>query len=292
MDNTKGIGLEMEGFIVNSQRAQEKIENQPSCQWTINIMQRLFPALALHLSTEQASVMLELKTGRHQTEDKAIQELMEIRQLVNNCLAGQGCKLIFEPVARQSFEFIPADISEDSRSRQLVETWSKTEKGTQMLFGTATASFQINDSRIKGPATNESILAFAARVHNLFTRHRELLIAQNSGITDWQGKSRLDLAIDLLSTVKARQFKKRGLEPIIAPLPRHFTTEQDFIRWSCAHSDVDSIDQVDPKNEHAVTVKVKRKGVLIIETRIFDSLEDLPAIKHLINLNRQLLQQL
>lgn len=282
----------MEGFIVNSRRPQERIANQPSCQWTINTMKKLFPDLAGDLSPEQASVMLELKTNLHQTRDSAIRELMEIRQLVNNCLTRQGCRLIFEPVARQSFDFIPADLSEHSRSRQLVEAWSKTEQGSQMLFGTATASFQINDSRIKGPAENESIMAFAARTHNLFTNHKQFLMAQNAGITNWQGKTRLDLAIDLLSTVKAKQFRAKGLDPITAPLPEHFTTEQDFALWSCAHSDVASIEQADPKNEHAVTVKVKRDGPLIVETRIFDSLEDIAVMKNLIDINSQLLLQL
>ncbi len=291
-NNNQGIGIEMEGFIVNAERPQERIEGLPASQWIIREFGRKFPDLADRVSPEQASVMLEIKTGVHQSEEEAVAELFKIRALINQCLGPQGCQMIFQPVSKQRFDFVPADLSEGSRSRQLVEAWSRTDQGSRLLFKTATASFQINDSRIPDPPKNGDILAFAARVHNLFTANRDFLTGQNSGITDWEGKTRLEQAIDLLSSVKARQFEKRGLPAIESPLPRPFASTEDFAAWSCAHSDVDEIGQADPKNEHAVTVKVKRTGPVIVETRIFDAVEDPQIIRHLIRINSQLLAQL
>ena len=62
-----------------------------------------------------------------------------------------------------------------------------------------------------------------------------------------------------------------------------------------AHSDVDldvdGLDKVKDKNEHAVTVKIKREP-WVAETRVYDAVDSEKEIRRIVEFNRKFLEKL
>lgn len=290
-----GIGLESEGFIVDQNgNGQAQIENQPSSEWIVKKAQSLAPKIQNNLSFEQASVMLEVKSDVFPSEHLAIEQIQDIRQQINQLLADQGLKLVFKPVLDKPFDFLPATSSPNSRTHQLIKEWSEFPNGQKMLDSTATCSFQINDSRPFSQAkTDADRLEIGRQAHNLFSSNFRQLIDQNDPEqTDSKGMNRLDRAAFLLTTVKAPQFLQHGFRnPQQIIVPPFFADLMAMQRWMQAHSDVSDFTQAECKNEHAITVKIKRNP-WIIETRIFDAVDSAKSMDKLVDINNSLLGQL
>lgn len=301
MKNAKreyGIGLEMEGFIVNGERAVERIDGMPASQWTAEQIAKHRPQIRDGISFEQASVMLEVKTPVCDTENQAVKELLAIRTEVDRCLAPVGAKLIFSPVMSKPFEFVAATTDKNSRTHQLIKDWSKTTQGKDLLYATAIASMQVNDSRPFRGVPKQRRLERARRLHNLYIEHFNELDALNRGIRDFRGKTRMDNLMKLIPTVKAERFAQAGyLDPREAALPKTFVDIEKMKRWMMAHSGVDQFEKARSKNEHGVHAKIKRldeeqpdaKLPWVVESRVFDAVDDEKSIKLVLATNSRLL---
>jgi len=292
-ENTYGVGLELEGFIVNGERAKERIEDLPASEWLMKKALRQMPALAGYLSFEQASVMLEIKTDVFPCPAEAVRQVLEIRAQVNCLLQEAGCHLVFQPVLTDEFEFVPATTDANSRTHQLIGEWGQTAAGMQMLYATVIASLQINDSRpFRNVLNGQDRLERARQIHNEYSARFEDLAATNRSARDARGRTHMENLLFLLPAVKEKAFNKRGFEdPRLVVLPGHFDDIETMQRWMCAHSDVDDFAQASCKNEHAVTVKVKReKSVWIAESRVYDSADSKEYIDKIVDLNTKLLR--
>lgn len=296
-----GVGLEIEGFFMGGEGPTVRIEGLPASEWIMQQVQKNHPQLVNHIAVEQASVVLELQSSVHTSDQKAAEQILEIRQALNDILSPQGSHLIFKPVLdNDNWEFLAASSNPNSRTHELIRKWRERPNGEAMLKASATASLQINDSRpfkaLNGRSHDmEAKLELARRIHNLYSAHFEELNAHNGKITDKDGQSRLDKASSLLQTVKAEQFHKFGYHNTQSIVrPGQFETIEAMQRWMMAHSDVDNFEKASPKNEHGLTVKIKRPetGLWIAEARLFDSVDTLPAIMHRMMQNRALLRKL
>lgn len=285
----------MEGFIVNGERAKERIAGLPASEWVMEQVKRTMPELAGYLSLEQASVMLEIKSDVFDEEVEAIEQILRIRELVNRVLGQAQARLVFQPVLNYDFEFIAATSDPNSRTQQLIREWSRTPMGMNMLYATAIASLQINDSRpYKSIEGNDEKLELSRKIHNLYSTNFQRLNAGNGKVRDVNGKTRMDKLLFLLPEVKKKQFEKYGYDdPRVAALPGYFETVEQMKRWMMANSGVERFEDANCKNEHAVTVKIKRSdGNWISESRVYDAVDGKRAMLETAKVNRELLSQL
>lgn len=289
-----GVGIEMEGFIVGHNGfAREMIEDQPASEWTIKKVRERFPDFAEQVSMEQTSVMLEVKSNIQPGEIIALDEILEIRKAVDKILAEVDCSLKFQAVMPYAFNLLPATNSPESRSKQLFERWSKTIEGKDLLYSASIAGFQINDSRPFAFLKNDGEkLERARRIHNVMSEDFERLNSSNKGMRDFRGKSRMENLFSLIPAVKGEEFRKFGwareTEIIVPP---YFENVIAMKKWMAAHSGVENFDEADCKNEHAVTVKIKRKPVWLAESRVFDAVDSEEEMTKIVALNRQQMEK-
>jgi hypothetical protein len=289
-----GVGIEMEGFIVGQNGfARELIHDQPASQWTIEKVRQINPEIAEQVSMEQTSVMLEVKSGVQPGEIIALDEILEIRKAVDKILGEVGCSLKFQPVMQYPFNLLPASINPESRSRQLFERWSGTNEGKNLLYSASIASFQINDSRPFAKLKNDQEkLERARKIHNLMSNDFERLNQANKEKRDFRNKSRMENLFSLIPAVKGEDFKKLGqYDEKEILIPPYFENVQAMKRWMAAHSGVENFEEADCKNEHAVTVKIKRSPVWLAESRIFDAVDSEEEMIKIAALNRQQMEK-
>lgn len=289
-----GVGIEMEGFIVgHNGLAREMIEGRPASEWTLQKVRALHPQLAEQVSMEQTSVMLEIKSNVQPGEILAMDEILEIREAVNKILAEAECSLKFQPVMPRAFNLLAASTDSESRSRQLFVRWSKTLEGKDLLYSASIAGFQINDSRPFAKLKDEGEkLERARKIHNLMSEDFERLNKYNREKRDFRGKSRMENLFTLIPAVKGEDFRKLGwgrAKEII--IPPHFENVRAMKKWMAAHSGVENFEEADCKNEHAVTVKIKRKPVWLAESRVFDAVDSEEEMTKIIALNRQQMEK-
>ncbi len=286
-----GVGVESEGFLLDNEgNPVSKIDNLPASEWTMNKFTEKHPSLAENLGFKQASVMLEVKSDVFPEGLLACEQILEIRTLVNNVLMEKGVKLVFVPVAEKPFEFIPATSDPNSRTHALIERWGKDADGQQKLLDTVTASFQVNDSRpFANLETDFDRLELAKRIHNQFRISAippGVLAGVQWGIKGFDGRTRIEKAISLLTKVKAAQFLRHGFhDSRLAVIPPHFFTVDEMKKWMMAHSDVSSFEETDSKNEHALTCKIKRGQFWAVESRFSDAADILNG--NLASMDRQ-----
>ncbi len=290
-----GMGIEMEGFIMKEGSAKELIEDIPSSEWILRKILNEKLNLEQYISFEQASVMLEVKSDVFENEREAIAQILEIRNDINKILNRKGCELMFQPVLERDFDFIPATSNKDSRVYQLIEEWGNTEKGKKLLKDTVIASLQINDSRpFQNANSLDKKLELAFKIHNLYSKYFEELNKFNGKIKDFDGKTRIEKITNLLVEVKKEVFAKYGInDPLKALLPGEFTDIEEMKNWMKAHSDVDNFEDTNCKNEHALTVKIKRdQAIWICESRLFDAVNTESEIEEIIKKNNDLLSKI
>jgi hypothetical protein len=288
-----GIGNEMEGFIVNGSRGQERIAGISAAEWIQNKFSEKFPQLADHVSLEEASVMLEVKTAVFAHRYEAIRQVQEIRALINQLLAPHGCSLKFIPVLTEPFEFVPASSDPNSRSQQLMKEWGQTPEGLQMMYSTAIAGYQINDSRpLMIATTDQARMEIARNIHNLYSQNFDEVIGQNIPFRNYEGKTRLDILYHLMTGVKAERFARHGYDnPMVSLIPPYFATIKDMQRWMTAHTkDAQTFADAVCKNEHAATVKIKRDPYWAIETRAYDAVDSEVDMRRISDYNEKFLQ--
>lgn len=288
MKNTleHGCGVEAEGFICTrgSKQPRAKINGISSALWVIATAQREFPLLVPHLGLEQASIMLELRSSVHRTKEGAIDEVLAIRTQVNKILERFNTELLLMPVPPLSFLFEPATTADGSRTMDLVKLWGDSPEGKKMLIDTATASFQFNDSRPFKGISERDRLELTRRIHNQFTLEAESLLALNQGLKDIKGRTRVEIASELLKGVKGPQFTRRGFTTEHVTLPPFFRDVDHMQQWMCAHANLDDFSKVDSKDEHGLLCKVKRftdGHPWIAEARFADSVDTRESMIHI-----------
>lgn len=293
------VGVEAEGFIVNGQRAKERIHELPASEWLMDRVKAVIPELADNLSFEQASVMIEVKSDTFPEETEAVRQVLVIRGVLDRILEEVGCKLIFEPILKEDFEFVAATSDPNSRAQQLIHEWGgDTPEGLRKLKSTVVAGLQVNDSRpYKGIDGYDERLELSRRIHNLYTENFEVLDRENGKIRNFEGLSRMDKLRILIPEVKKDRFAAHGYtDPLVAAFPGHFPTVEAMQKWMMAHSGVTRFMDADSKNEHGLLVKTKRPknshGAWIAESRIDDAVDDGTAMLRLANRNTRLLRQL
>lgn len=291
-----GQGLELEGFFLNHEGLPiEMIDGIPASEWTSNTIEKQFPQLRQNIGMEQASVMLEVKSDVFSDGEEAIQQILEIRAIINKILERHKTKLVFTPVAEKGFKFIPATSNPFSRTHSLIKEWSKDGEGEKKLFSTATASLQFNDSTpFRNCELDDERMELARKIHNLLSENFAALQELNQASKkSFQGKTRIEHASFLLQKAKRNQFRQHGFvkekEIIIPPL---FKTVEAMKRWMCAHSNVHDFSKADAKNEHALTCKIKRENFWAVETRGLDSVDEEKEIKLRLKAHNKLLELL
>lgn len=273
--STYGIGLEAEGFIMDTQgRPLSRIDGQPASAWVLQRLQRDCTALLANVGLELASVFLEVKTGVHSNKESAVAEVVALRQQLNEILRGRGARLIFTPVSEYPFEFVPSSELPGSRAAELVQRWGQTVVGRENLIASSVASLQINDSRpFASCHTLDQKLEKSRIVHNLcrqsLPKHHHLLVSSK---TDFRGRSRVRNYSDLVKRVEREKFIKHGFVPEDAILPPHFARVSEMQKWICAYADNSDFAQTNPKDEHAITCKIKRYPWMV-EVRYPDAVD-------------------
>lgn len=285
-----GIGVEAEGYFLNGEgQPIARLEGRPSSEVVMEKVKNIYPQLVENLSFELPSIVLEIKSSVGNCEEKVVEEILEIRQLINSLLP-VGVKLIFAPVTEKSYEFVASTSEEGSRAQQLIVEWGKTADGLDRLYASAISSFQINDSRVFEGVGNEQ-LEVARRVHNIFSENFQNLRSLNSLRKDFRGKNRMENYFELMKAVKGEQFLKRGFELDEIIVPPNFDNLEAMKKYMMAHSDAENFDLAQCKNEHAATVKIKRDGFYAVETRIFDAIDDKQGMLERIKVNSSLLRK-
>lgn len=282
---TYGIGLESEGFVVRrgTLTAVPRIEGRSTYEWIADRIRAESPELLDRVSPEQVSVMLELKTDAYADDGrKAVAEIREIRAAVNRLLAPADAEIAMVPVLPEPFEFVPASSDPNSRSAELVREWGSTPEGLQLLYSTAIASLQVNHS---GPFRDmegyRDGLEIGRRVHNAASANFERFASLNDPRhRDFRGMTRMDNLRHLLLAVKKPGYEGRGYSDDEILVPPKFRTVPEMRRWMAAQSAVENPEDAKCKNEHALTMKLKRpdapgaKGVWAAEARTFDAVDD------------------
>lgn len=287
-----GRGIEAEGFVLrDDQTVVETVRGVPTVEWLIEAMLKKHPGLRALLSPEQASGMVELKTGIHREFVDAVVEILRVRELVNHTLRCEQAQLVFVPVAPKPFRFLPASFDPASHSAQLVAAWGRGHDGQAQLEATATASIQFNDSTHFRGKTIDQVWDIGRKAFNAMGAHWHEITRINGRLKDHQGRSRLELAQSLLHRVKAERFAKKGMPVAWSTIPPHFSLDKHMHLWMCAHSDVENITQAVCKNEHAFTLKLKRAGFFALETRIDDAVDDDRTMLSLAHQRQRLLTQ-
>ena len=290
---TYGIGLESEGFIVRrgTLTGIPRIEGKSSYEWIEDRVRSTCPQLLDRLSPEQVSVMLEFKTEAYADDgSKAIAELRETHARVNDVLASVDAEIAMVPVLPEPFEFIPASSDPNSRSAQLVREWGSTPEGIELLYSTAIASLQINHSGpFRGMAGYGDGLEIGRRLHNAASENFQNLDALNdSKNRDFRGLTRMENLRHLLVAVKKDGYEGRGYSEGEILVPPQFLTVTEMRRWMAGQSAVANIEDARCKNEHALTMKLKRPdtpesaGIWAAESRTFDAVPDEKSMIRLI----------
>jgi len=277
MKQQYGIGLESEGFIIDeNEKPISKIENIPSSEWLMTQMREKNPRIANeNLSFEQASIMLEVKTDLFTEGINAVSQILEIRDLINQVLPN-GLSLSFTAVPKRHFTFEPATSDPNSRCVALLKRWGTLPNGERLLKSTAVASLQINDSRPFEGLSEMEKLEKSRRLHNIFSSSFDELSSHNPIIHDYEGLTRIDRLKYLLQEINGQKFLNKGFQDTHAVIPPYFEDIEQMKRWLCVFSDTDSFEEADPKNEHSITIKIKRQpktDYWAMETRIFDAVD-------------------
>lgn len=278
-----GIGLESEGFIVErgTLKAIPRIDGISSYEWIESRLRSYYPDALKHVSPEQASVMLELKTDAYADDGtRALQEVLALKSLVNEILASADAEFVMVPVLPEPFEFVSATSDEGSRSAGLVREWGSTSEGRDLLHSTAIASLQINHSKpFVHAKSDEERLEIGRQLHNSVSNRFEELDALNAECRDWRGMTRMDNLRKLLVSVKSKNYRGTGFTEGEILVPPQFAHVDDMRQWMLAQSGVSDFREARSKNEHAVTMKLKRPdasgehGYWSAESRVFDAVD-------------------
>jgi hypothetical protein len=277
-----GIGLESEGFVLDSEGyVIPTIEEQPTVQYLLQRLAKEKPALLKYLSPELASFIVEIKSDVFKNEDQAIDQILEIRALVDYLLEPHHGKLIFQPVLDKPFEFFPSTLDPSQRAFQLAQRWGSDADSVRNLRASSICSFQISDSRpFKNPYTGhllstERCLELARRIHNQLSLDYHDLRKLNQHHPDFYGKTREEYYYDLVTKVDGPNIVEIGGfdSPFQAVIPPYFADIKAMKRWMSAFSGTTSFAEAECKNEHAITAKIKRKPFYAVETRLFDAVD-------------------
>ncbi|MBT4385129.1 hypothetical protein HOD30_05295 [Candidatus Peregrinibacteria bacterium] len=293
-----GIGLEVECFIVDSEGkpAQEiSIDGElmSTSEWIQQEVQRVFPELRGAISLEQIASHLEMKTLVCENRTIAARQIIATRRKVETILHAKGLHLSFQPVLEDELSLIPATLDPESRTFQLVERWGEN------AFHSATACFQVNDSRpfahLLGPGDEMDMrrLEQARIIHNSFTAEKvaELRSTNLNDMRSAQGLTRFEHAQTLLVSQNQERFARFGFPSEQILFPPQFDTIREMLRWMCAFdasseitptdfermSDLSIFRRLNPKEMHSWTVKIKQsedpRQPWWVESRWGDSLE-------------------
>lgn len=269
-----------------------EIDKQPTTEYVLEKVVRKTPQLRGNFSVELPSIVLEVKTGLHAEEKSAVEEAQGLRQFINDLLP-VDVRLVFAPVTEKIYPFIASTSDTNSRAQALIAEWGKTAEGQQRLYASAISSLQINDSRVfRDCRVDEECLEIARRVFNVFGENFVELMSLNSARKDFQGKTRMENYLELMSAVKGGQFEKRGYGRQEIVIPPYFPDVEAMKKYLCAHSDVADFALAECKNEHAGTVKIKRGDFYAVETRIFDSVDTSEEMLARAKYNSQLLSKI
>lgn len=280
MNQQYGLGIEMEGFIINeSDRAQAKICSLPSSEYLISEAKKQLPEVADYVSPELCSVIIEIKSDVHQTLDQAMAEVFQIRAKLNQILAEHSCRISFQPTIPE-YEFLPSVSQPNQRTQQLIERW--TESG--LIDHSSVCSVQINDSRpFAGLNSDAQKMELAREIHNKFSENHQALFALNPS------QVRMQKIIELLETTKGKQLTDAGFTRANAAIPPYFADLESMKKWMMAHSNVSNFEETECKNEHVTTLKIKRKPFWAVEVRFADATENQEQIKKIHQTTNQLI---
>jgi hypothetical protein len=296
-----GIGIESEGYILDSEgNVISKIETLPTIQYIQKQISLCFPQITGNVSPELVSFIVEVKSDVFSDGNDAISQVMQIRAMINKLVEPHGGRLIFQPVLDKPFEFTPSTDDPAHRAYQLAERWANHPESSANLRASSICSFQINDSRPfknidRNPLEDHSQqLEIARKIHNLMNASFYELKEANLPHVDCYGKSRLEYYFELVTRVKGKYMLESGTvknehEIVVPP---HFETVEKMKQWMCAHSETKDFSQADSKNEHAITVKIKRSPYFAAETRIFDAVDNENEMRRLIAINEKTLSKL
>lgn len=277
-----GIGLEAEGFIMDAEGCPlSRIEGLPASAWVMEQLKVKSEKLIEHVGLELASVFLEVKTGIHQSGAAAVAEVQKVRAELDRLLAPKGARLVFVPVSERPFEFVASSEAPGSRSAELVARWGQSSDGVKNLLASSIASLQINDSRpFQYCVDDYARLEVARQLHNSLAVS---LPAQAEHYTfhqkDFRGQTRLENYCEIVRRVESEKFTVAGFDPEDAIIPPHFTDIDQMLRWMCTYSGVTNFDHTNPKDEHALTCKMKRHPWMV-EVRYPDAVDGESAMLH------------
>lgn len=292
-----GIGLEAEGFTLDKEgNAVSRIQGKPTIKYVFDKIKKDNPAMLRYVSEELASCIIEIKSDVFADGSLAISQILSVRAKIDEILKDGGCRLVFQPVLDKPFDFVAADDDPASRSFQLVDKWKKSGDGEYNMRASSICSLQINDSRpfkksLSVEKPEEACLGVARKIHNVMSSAFINLAAVNEVRRDYYGKTRLNYYFDLVRKVQGPDVIKfgGGKSDLDAVIPPYFADVEAMKKWMASQSGVEDFADADCKNEHAVTVKIKRKPYYASETRLFDAVDDEKSMSRLVQLNSSIL---
>ena len=308
MNNNNKFWIETEVCIVDHNgEILPKISQETSAfEFIRNTLQQEFQN-----GTNQILQSISPEELWHQIEIKNIKPFSSIEEWLDEIEANIACinnmkqirekmQLIITPVSQNDCEVFPALNDENAHQRKLFDTiindfWENEWNNIVKWF--ATFSTQVNISGlfdgIPWNLKNEDFQELARRFLNEISSMQAIITQDNGKITNWEWKNRQEIAFDVLSKLKNKNFS--DINQII--IPPTFQTKQQMLQWIAQHCWVSlennsDIDKLHEKNMHSFLAKLKWIAYQGIELRAFDATSDKQSIINRSNIVLEKLQQI
>ncbi len=288
---TKGIGLESEGFFINTEghsiaHVQKDGELIPTSEYVLGAIAKQFPQLISRISPELVSVTLEVKSGVCKTFEEAVQEIFHYKNCINAILADEHFSYEFIPVLEKSYQAIPSLSSSDRHVSFSLYSEAQRKRIHRVLHefgydeaqqdedhyfhGSTIASLQINDSRFMQSHEGNIDYQRVADLYNILLWEKETLLSLNTKIKNYQQKERIQCYVEFLTHLKQEQFIKRGYTTDEIVFPNLFDDVDSLFKYFATHADKDTFDEhMDSKDINGF-MKFK-PDIQATELRIIDS---------------------
>lgn len=289
-NNNLTFWKEIEACIVDHNwEILPSIWNESSFEFIENILQERFSQriddLVKRISPEELWHQIEIKnpvpfsdieiwTEQIIWDLRMINEIEEIRKYM---------QLILTPVSKNNFEAIPSIWDKEAHQRKLFDSMIDKfgpEEWLKIVKSFATFSDQTNIwwlfDWLEWSITDEQFQELSRRFLNIITEMKDLLLSQNWKVVNWEGKTRQDIANDVLTKLKWGNFEDK--KQIL--IPPHFSTRQEMLNWIWKHNwikkNIDwlNIWQLWEKDMHSFLAKIKWESFPWVEIRAIDASPD------------------
>lgn len=239
------------------------------------------------ISPEELSQSIEIKSKPSENYEQATDFIVDTKKIIEQInWIKDRIQLLAIPLTINDFQPIPWEQTVWSSQRQLFDdiyAWYPKEEADRIVKWFAIFSTQVNisglfewlDEDITNPHFQELARLYLNKIHDM----ENVLTRENWKIVNWEGKTRTDKYVEVISKLKADRFDK--WESIV--FPPYFNSTEEMLTWIWKHWKKEENAEFDiwkltEKDMHSFLAKLKWITYKWLELRSFDSTDDFESV--------------